>query len=709
MKALAAPAAQQKAKNNSPTKTDGTAGDSLTFKDNRKQTAIQLSIIQMASESKVASLGFINSNSKKTDQKANPSKKTKAIPFSFSSALIQNKEKEQKISSDKVFQLQKKQVFVTGLSHLVEKKGETIYGGNEKLEVLQGQELEISTNALKSRRGPNQEEYSALDKKGPHHYDWFKVYTVDGKDISDQNLYVRGDVFKSATAEKGSDRLGKTKSVVEAVTKVPATFIGNEGITGLADALNDKTIHTRTSGGPGATVEGKQHAANMGIVGDSITGVTGLLAMAHGFKSLGDPEATAADIFITIIDIEQGAMKTGEAVSKLVHTASGSTLATDASHFGSAFEGFGSAFGGIKEGFEAMRGVVNLINKHQDYSTEEKVQASAEIALHAMESAKSIVLSVKAFIELVNSTGASGHLMAAVPGLDIAISGGKMIMQGYYLAISNNNRRAMNIQRNKIAEALKIDKEDLKEASEFYRCKDAEIANIRQVILQDQSRLKNHELNTGKRFFKEKREVSFLKNRISDLKAKIKVLEAENHASISRSQVEDFTLATELRDANKKRVVRQGIHLATEMAKIAGSIATLTGMGAAGGAAVKGAAAAVDLALPATRMAKQAGRDRMARKIAKGKAVPKKGVFEFDPTKSTAAKVEFRLQQAKFILRKIVNLAYLEEPNLTNEGNVILGYLKAAGVNEKKLIKNMSDPQKQIKILIEGINQREFI
>lgn len=623
--------------------------------------------------------------------------------------LIQRKFREMADNSQQansVIQRVEKNIIVTGVSHLVKMNKKSLHASDEELEIHHGQELVIETGSkVRSRRGPNQEIYKDEDKEGEHIYNWFKVISLEGNPV-EAGFYIREDVFEDVKSEKGKGKfvkgLGTAKTVVDDVTKVPATLIGNEGITGVADALNDKTVFTNTKGGPGATEEDKMHAANMGIVGDSITGITGLLAMANGFVSLGDPEASTADLIEKALEIEQGAMKTGEAISKLTHTASGSQDSTVASAFGSAFEGFGAAFSGIKEAFVGMRQLVELINKHQDYSTPEKAKAAAEIAIHAMETAKSIVLSVKAFMELVNGS-ASGQLMAAVPGLDIAISGVNIIMEAYYLIISNNSRKEMNDQRNLLANNNKEDKNKLKEASSNYRKYDAAIANKKRIVEKYEKEL----ANPGKKTDKPK-----LQSEIKRLKLEITELETYKH-EVSREDVAEFTLATELRDANKKRVVRQGIHIATEMAKIAGSIATLTGVGAMGGGVVKGAAAATDLALPVARFAKQKARNSKAKKEAKAilnkDDVLKKGkIIELDTSKSSYAKNDFRVKQVKYLIRLIVDLAYKDPAKDKKDFEKVKRYLKASGVNEGKLFSKNGDPQKQISILLNAFQQREL-
>lgn len=606
-------------------------------------------------------------------------------------AMVATKPAKQLLHSNAPIQRVEEKIIVTGVSHLVTMKKGTIYGGEEEREVIHGQELIIDKDIKKrSRRGPNQEEFAKTDETGPQHYEWFKVLSIEGKKAPN-NLFIREDVFVPVKQEAKESKLDRVQKAVEDVTDVPATLIGNEGITGLADALNDKTVFTNTGGGPGATESDKKNAANMGIVGDSITGILG---MAKGFKDLGNPEAKAADLVESALSIEQGAMKTGEAVSKLTHTASKSSSPTTASKFGSAFEGYGAAFSGIKEGFIAMRRVVTLINKYQDYSTEEKAKKAGEISVRTLELAKSIVLSVKAFIELVNGA-ASGGLMAAVPGLDIAVSGGKLIMDGYYLAISNSNRKVMNERRKEIVASKKG--ADLSQASKFYRSKDAEIANKKDVIKDDKERIGKTQSSVERKR---------LQKRVERLEAEIAFLETEKSSDgLTREDVAEYTMATEFRDANTKRVKRQAIHIVTEMTKIAGSIATLTGVGALGGAITKGAAAAAELSLPAARLAKQAGRDRAARKMAKGKL----DKSMFDPTKSTAAKKDFRLKQVKYLFKLIVDVSYKDPKDHAADYNNVKKYLKATGVSTNKLFKKNGDPQEQLKMLVDAIQEREFI
>lgn len=89
---------------------------------------------------------------------------------------------------------------ITGITHLVEMTDSgNIYNAdseeNEYAEVSDGDIVQIDTDiSYLSRRGPNQEDYSAIDEDGPQHYEWFKVLKLNGVRI-DKNVYVRKDTF----------------------------------------------------------------------------------------------------------------------------------------------------------------------------------------------------------------------------------------------------------------------------------------------------------------------------------------------------------------------------------------------------------------------------------------------------------------------------------------------------------------------------------
>ncbi len=104
-------------------------------------------------------------------------------------------------------QCQPVDVAVTGITHLVLLKNGSLYSKNflenEAEEVHEGDFVEIeSDSALRSRRGPNQEdpELNVKDETGPSVYVWYAVNRLNGKPVQ-SNTYIREDTFRKANAK----------------------------------------------------------------------------------------------------------------------------------------------------------------------------------------------------------------------------------------------------------------------------------------------------------------------------------------------------------------------------------------------------------------------------------------------------------------------------------------------------------------------------
>ena len=88
-------------------------------------------------------------------------------------------------------------VTVTGLTHLVQAKGDSIFEGEEIMEVTNETPILIDTDKkMRSRRGPNQEKNRAEDLSGEHIYRWFKVLKINNNPAP-KNTYIRDDTFTS--------------------------------------------------------------------------------------------------------------------------------------------------------------------------------------------------------------------------------------------------------------------------------------------------------------------------------------------------------------------------------------------------------------------------------------------------------------------------------------------------------------------------------
>jgi hypothetical protein len=84
---------------------------------------------------------------------------------------------------------------VKGLTHLVKKKGNTILGSTEEHEVEEPEQVIVETNdRIRSRRGPNQEEFAGYDKVSPRMYRWYGIREAPGLGKA-PNWYIREDAF----------------------------------------------------------------------------------------------------------------------------------------------------------------------------------------------------------------------------------------------------------------------------------------------------------------------------------------------------------------------------------------------------------------------------------------------------------------------------------------------------------------------------------
>jgi hypothetical protein len=537
----------------------------------------------------------------------------------------------------------------------------------------------------------------------------------------------RMEKFTEAASEKEKpeSRLDQAADFGEKFTATPANLLGGDGVSGMGDAFSKKLV-TTDSGGDKKAAEAAgtaQAGTNMGYVTDGF-GILGLVNLAKALKDSGDPEKDGWEQGEAFAKYIQGGMNVGESVTKttknirtehLDHYEKSNQESFDTA-LGSSFEGYGNAFAAIASAFSLMKKIIDTKEEAADLSTAEKVTAAVQASGKLLETAKSVVLSVKSFIEMVEGA-ASGSLMSAIPGLDIAIAAGKIIIDGYYLKKSLHEKNLMEERRNAIAIEKGKKIAELDQASEDYRKRDAKVANKQEVINETDERLgKVEEMKRwgGTRAAtrdQKNAETAKLKARRTEL---LKEMEEEKEkvsaTNISVEDVAEFSMVTELRDANHKRVMRQSVHIIAEAAKIAGAVATLTGVGAVGGAAVKGAAAAMDASLPAARYAKQKARDRAARKEAKGKSGELGSMTSVtDTSKSTAAKAAHRKQKATHLFKMIETLSDKDPQDKSHIAEItkVKGYIEAAGVNHNKLIKE-KDPKKCFAMIYEAFNKREM-
>ena len=321
---------------------------------------------------------------------------------------------------------------------------------------------------------------------------------------------------------------------------------------------------------------------------------------------------------------------------------------------------------------------------------------AANLGIDSLSAIKDVVSSIADLMDVF--TKAPAGLVAANPALQIAISTCKIIMDTFYLYESYNQKNLMTKRQEELLEKAGAKSAVYDKASEAYRKRDARIANKKYVIRMDEKRLAEIDENSE--------EGIRLTERIETLTQDCDDIANETVSSIPFEQIEEYSVAKELRYINQKRIIRQSIHVTTSIAKIAGSIATLTGAGALVGAGLSGAASATEGGMVAIRTGKQKARDRRARKEAKGKSA---GLLlkRFDASKSSMAKKAERLNKVKFIIKKAVTLS-LERPKDESAVAGLENYVKATGVNTGRLYSKNGQADEQIKLMFEAMSQREM-
>lgn len=450
------------------------------------------------------------------------------------------------------------------------------------------------------------------------------------------------------------------------------------------------------------------------------TGVTGTFAgikdMALSLQTMFSPDKDFLDkVEAGLTGVKGGAdtVKSGSGFTKEV-AADGSSAKTNADGTGKWAGGVADAIGAIKSAFLSMKGIVKLVKERGESTKKEKAVEGVAVATNMLESAKSVLSTINGVRDALGGTADSG-IAQAIPGLDIALAAINIIKEGYYLVVSYQEYKNMAAEREK----QKKDNVGVDAQAEDIRLKEAKISNLKSVIDDDQKRsiqlaLDIAKAGTSKGFFggdSEKDKLTTEKTRIdariSSMTAQINVIEVEkNKVQNAHPEALEFALVGEIAEANKKRVVRNSILLVAEFANLAGSIANLTGAGAIAGAGLKTAAATVKVGLPAARLAKQAGRDRQARKEAKGES--DMITSGFDPSKSTAAKQDYRMKQINTLLTQIQGLSVLEGAKFDQRAAQLEGYIQALGVEPAALYRANNKQQTQITMLYKALVQREF-
>lgn len=501
-------------------------------------------------------------------------------------------------------------------------------------------------------------------------------------------------VNDSPTLEREADTLGaqamqlKSKNNIATIkTKAKGVKQLNTGALGLTDGTLETEEETQAQKVEGYIDKAKT-ATEIGSAGaklgseDTSSGIdvgTSILGFIGGFAKYKQAD---------------GKLEKMEAVFSQISDASASASGV-ASLIGKAGEETGAIGGVFSAGCATISTGFSVVKKIVDKDKITKGEA-ANLGIDSLNSIKDVVSSIADLMDIFSK--APSGLVAANPALQIAISACKIIMDTYYLYESYNQKSLMNKRQEQLLEKAGSKGAQYDKASEAYRKRDARIANKKYVIRMDEKRLAKGETLSD--------DGTKLEDRIATLTKECEDIKNESVHSIPYEEIEEYAVAKELQYINKKRIIRQSVHVSTSVAKIAGSIAILSGAGALAGGIVSGAASATEGGMVAVRKAKQKGRDKKATKVAKGKSA---GLLlsKFDDSKSSMAKSADRLNKVKFIIKKAVTIS-AEVPKKEANIKSLENYVKATGVNTGKLYSKNGEADTQIKLMFEAMSQREM-
>jgi hypothetical protein len=487
----------------------------------------------------------------------------------------------------------------------------------------------------------------------------------------------------------------------------------------------------------------------MGIAG-------GMFGFALSIKKLVSSESEAMDRVEAVFGLLTNVSDVGKSASDIAKTAQGGITAgkelasSKASAFFESFSGVvKTVFSGVKTIASIVK-AVQMLASEKKYSVGEGLRQGTAIFQNLVETAQGVVSSIKtiwdAFGEAPKSIG------SAVPGLGFVLSGLSLIMKGYYLAKSAYWGTKMLQEKRSLKEALSKErggqykkkgltkeqleaksKQKVKDTRSFYQRQEAITATSQAAKAKAQATKAKLEqkrdaiTGTDRKSVKRKQALQLKINglearitrydtNINDAKHAITVKETAPTRSggkrfLSREQLGEFELAKELGYVNRKRVVRQAIHIGTEIVKIAGEIANLaSASGVAAGISIglKASASGIELSLPFFRAIKQWGRNRAANKMAKSGTFDDKASI-FNWKKSTAAKLEMRKKHAVRILLMAANLD-LTQPRdkIEKHAKRIENYIHAVGCSPAALYRLNGQPMAQIKFLATEMAKREF-
>lgn len=476
------------------------------------------------------------------------------------------------------------------------------------------------------------------------------------------------------------------------------------------------------------------------VRGESFTWAgAGLLGMAVGLRGLFTGEASAWDrvtaLFSTLSSTASTAGAAAQLASTFYDSKSAEGVATTTT--GAWMFAYADMFATLANGVKTLKAVVDLVKMavgDEKHTKAAYLQTGADVLTNGLETAKGVLRTIRGINEALAGGTVGAQFQQVIPGFDIAIAAVKTITQGYYLIVSAVEWKRMNKRKAALKEELAAQNytpEQIKAALQRYKSEEALSAKLGYLLVVTEAKLealraKRDQLDPGETA---KREALDEKIRTLEAKRRDYAGRKDAHDRTSRreegrdgptrKELEELDLSGDLALANKRRVTRQAVHISTNLAQIAGAIATLvSGPGAPAALSLKLAAAGVDASLPLFRWIKQKGRDTAAANLAKGETGLSNRIFNAD--KSSAAKLAARKKQAVVILMMVHNLNDLiprsddratrvaELEALKAQMRRVEAYIGASGCPPDKLYAAAGKPDEQISILVKELSRREL-
>lgn len=464
---------------------------------------------------------------------------------------------------------------------------------------------------------------------------------------------------------------------------------------------------------------------------------SGILGLAASLRDLFDDEKSAWDCVNALFGIAGTTSASIGAAAQIASThispSSDSAGYADASAFGSWGLGYQEMFSGLQAAVRTLRTVIEVVRLIADRRDDSQawMRASGELLAGALEVSKGVLRSVRQVNETLGGS-VSAQFATALPGLDIAILAVKSITQGYYLVVSAVSWHAMKQRETELTGSMyatlpgndpEAKAAHIKRVRKHYRHREARIAELQNMIRDKDQKIQRERVRLGRTQSARQRER--ILHHIESMQAKRRRYEHKlddartalggdilravlARQGPTRVGLAELDLAHMLRITNRKRVLRQSIHVGTNLVQIGSSIAALvSGPGAPAAIALKAAALGVDTSLPFLRWLKQKGRESAARSEAKGE----RGLADhlFDADKSTAAKLADRRKQAVFMLMMVHNLERLEDQAQRQERAVqVHAYLVASGVDTSELYAPGPGPREKVNLLVGALYKREL-